>query len=311
MAALRIIVTGGLGFVGSAIISALKEQIPTCSILVLDKGINSSYDPKELGTQFQQVDLTNASEVKRIFRDIDADIVIHTAGYVPPLNVRYTRAQESLTRSINVEGTRNVLNAARDAGCKAFVYTSSCCAVTDDLTGYFANIDERWPVSRKSLPYGESKVEAEEFVLQANTPSFNTCVLRPAVIFGEGDYQLVPAIHACIAKGEALFRLGDGENLWDVAYVGNVADAHVLAVENLLSTRSAAGEVFFIQQNEPITFREFCLAIWREFDYFPPFEVYIPKSLGWTVGLVAECWTWLSGLRTTISRGSVLGQQFH
>ena len=94
--------------------------------------------------------------------------------------------------------------------------------------------------------------------------------------------------------------------MWDTVYVGNVAHAHALAAKNLLSTKTAAGEVFFIQNNEPITFREFTLAVWKEFGHYPPFEVQIPKSLGYLVGLLAEWWTQISGTPTTISRGSVL-----
>jgi sterol-4alpha-carboxylate 3-dehydrogenase (decarboxylating) len=93
--------------------------------------------------------------------------------------------------------------------------------------------------------------------------------------------------------------------LWDTVYVGNVADAHAMAARNLLSTKTAGGEVFFIQNNEPITFREFSLAIWKEFDHYPPFEFGISRNLGYLVGILAECWTMLSGTPTTISRGSV------
>lgn len=54
--------------------------------------------------------------------------------------------------------------------------------------------------------------------------------------------MIVPSIHACVAKGESPFRLGDGMNMWDISYAPNVAYAHALAVENLLTTKSAHGE---------------------------------------------------------------------
>lgn len=255
-------------------------------------------------------------------------------------------------KKVNVSGTQHVVNAARDHGCRALVFTSSCTVVTDDLNGRFPNIDERWPVSKTSSIYGESKVEAEEIVLSANNapttdildqddrygnhghdPNFllehsmSTCVLRPSVIFGEGDSQLIPPIHACIEKGETRYRLGDGHNMWDTVYVGNVADAHVLAVENLLfyqprldesnpgvgglgcgsiESGRAAGETFFIQNNEPIPFRDFSLAVWKEFGHIPPgMEIPIPEGLGWVLGLFAEAFTRASGQATTLCRGSV------
>ncbi|THC88993.1 hypothetical protein EYZ11_011560 [Aspergillus tanneri] len=132
-----------------------------------------------------------------------------------------------------------------------------------------------------------------------------TCSLRPSVLCGPGDDTLVPPIHACIAKGETPFIIGDGLNLWDVTYVANIADAHVLAAENLMSSRTAAGEAFFIQNNEPIAFRDFCLAIWAHFGHTPPFEIRIPQRLAYFAGLVSEWLTWLFGTTTTLSRGSV------
>ena len=140
-----------------------------------------------------------------------------------------------------------------------------------------------------------------------------TCAVRPSVILGPhsrlcpGDYQLVPQIHACIDKFETPFIIGSGENLYDFTFVTNVADAHVLAAENLLSTGTAAGEAFFISNQEPVPFRDFMLAIWREFGHVPPFEVKIPESLAWLAGLIAEMATWVTGTSAlaTLSRGSV------
>lgn len=132
-----------------------------------------------------------------------------------------------------------------------------------------------------------------------------TCALRPSLLCGPGDTQVIPSIHACIAKCETPFVIGDGFNLWDITHVSNVADAHVLAIENLLSSRTAAGEVFFIQNNEPIAFRDFCIAIWAHFGHIPPYEVRIPESLAYLAGLVSEMVTWLMGTTATLSRGSV------
>ncbi|KAL4905382.1 hypothetical protein BDW74DRAFT_152545 [Aspergillus multicolor] len=71
------------------------------------------------------------------------------------------------------------------------------------------------------------------------------------------------------------------------------------SAENLASSRTAAGEAFFIQNNEPIAFRDFCLAIWAHFGHTPPFETHIPKWLACFTGLVSETLTWISGKATT------------
>lgn len=132
-----------------------------------------------------------------------------------------------------------------------------------------------------------------------------TCALRPSVIFGPGDPQMIPSLYACITKGETPFIIGDGLNMWDVTYVSNVADAHVLAVENLLSTGTARGQAIFISNEQPLPFRDFCLAVWKEFGHYPPFEVKIPEALATFAGYLAECVTWTTGSASTLSRGSV------
>ena len=147
---------------------------------------------------------------------------------------------------------------------------------------------------------------AETLVLAASDEKLATCSLRPSVLFGEEDYQLIPSIHACIAKGETPFVIGTGLNMWDVTYVNNIADAHVLAVENLTSTKSAAGQAFFISNNEPVPFRDFCLAIWAHFGHYPQVEIRIPTGLATFVGYLAEKVTWLTGTATTLNSGSVM-----
>ena len=116
---------------------------------------------------------------------------------------------------------------------------------------------------------------------------------------------MIPSLHACIAKAETPYIIGEGFNLWDVTYVTNVADAHVLAAENLMSSKTAKGEAFFIQNNEPIPFRALCLAIWWHFGHIPPFQVNIPITVLWIAGLFAELLSWMLGTVPTLSRGSV------
>ncbi|KAB8268545.1 hypothetical protein BDV30DRAFT_230606 [Aspergillus minisclerotigenes] len=121
-----------------------------------------------------------------------------------------------------------------------------------------------------------TQAAAEAMVLKGSSDTMAACSLRPS--------------------GKAPFIVGDGPNLWDVTYVTNVADAHVLAAENLMSSRTAAGEVFFTQNNEPITFRDFCLAIWAHFGHTPQFEIHIPGTLAYLVGLTCGFLTWRAKL---------------
>ncbi|KAJ5959922.1 uncharacterized protein N7479_007072 [Penicillium vulpinum] len=301
----KVLISGGTGFVGSAVVRALAEKHPNFVIVVIDQSPPRPEHILPEGTTCIQVDITSTNALSKAFEAVKPGIVVHTAGIVPILAERFGRRLEQEVWKINFEGTRNMLDTSKHSGVEVFIYTSSCCVVIDDMRTAYPNINEDWPSALKSTIYGESKAAAEALVLKASSSQMVTCALRPSVLCGPGDYQLVPSIHACIANHETPFLIGNGFNMWDITHVDNVADAHVLAIDNLLSSRTAAGESFFIQNNEPIVFRHFCLAIWAHFGHVPPFEMRIPKSLAYFAGLACETITWLMGKTTTLSRGSV------
>ncbi|KAI9724549.1 MAG: hypothetical protein M1812_000617 [Candelaria pacifica] len=300
------LVTGGLGYVGSALVRALAERYPECAVTVLDIA-SPGPDVKLVGgTRYIQADITVSDQVLAALQSSKPTIVFHTAGIIPLGAARYGKEQRPLVWSTNVEGTRNLLSAAKQMGVKGFVYTSSSTAVMDDLANDYPHVDETLPTVKRLLIYGESKAAAEALVLAASEVSdLATCALRPPMIFGPGGPPVISSIHACIAKGETPFVLGTGFNLTDFIYLDNVVEGLLLAAENLMSTRTAAGEAIFISNNEPVPFRDFCLAVWANFGHTPRFEVRIPRQLAWGIGYIAEWATWVSGTSSTLTRGSV------
>lgn len=153
--ATSVLITGGTGFLGSAIVDAVQEQHPEWMVTVLD--LNSPNVPKPNIT-YKSGNITNAASVNTIVDGIKPDVIIHSAGLVPELAFRYGREQRDRVFDVNVNGTRTMLAAAKKSGVKAFVWTGSCTAITDDMRHQYRNIDERWPTSSHSLIYGESKV---------------------------------------------------------------------------------------------------------------------------------------------------------
>lgn len=298
------LVTGGAGFVGAAIIQSLSARHPDCRITVLDLRIPSQPD-RIPDVAYYQADVTSADEFSRALEHIRPQVVFHAAGVVPPVPQRYSRADDARVFKINVEGTRNALAASKAVGVEAFVVTSSCTVVADALDHELPNVDETLPTFKHSLAYGESKAEAERITLEACDERFPTCAIRPSITFGPGDPNCLPTVYGCIARYETPFVLGSGDNLCDFTYIDNIADAHVLAAENLLSTRTAAGQAFFISGGEPISFRDFCVAVWAEFGHLPPFEVHVPERVAWSAGLVLEWVSWLTGKPIGLCRGSV------
>ena len=152
-----VLITGGAGFLGSAVIDAVQEHHPRWVVTVLDLTLPDV--PKQHVT-YLSGDITNATSVSAIVDDIKPDVIIHSAGLVPTLASRYGREQQDRVFNVNVNGTRNLLAAAKSSGVTAFVWTGSCTAITDDFRHQYRNIDERWPASSHSLIYGESKVRS-------------------------------------------------------------------------------------------------------------------------------------------------------
>ena len=125
-----ILVTGGVGFVGRAIVLAIREQHPNWAVMGFDINAASEEEP---GVTYTIGDLTDIEDVKSVVQRIRPTAIIHTAGIVPELAGRYSRKLEQRIFDVNVGGTRNVIEAAKLAGVRALVYTGSCTAVTDDM----------------------------------------------------------------------------------------------------------------------------------------------------------------------------------
>ncbi|KAF1965747.1 C-3 sterol dehydrogenase/C-4 decarboxylase family protein [Bimuria novae-zelandiae CBS 107.79] len=308
MPSTRILVTGGTGFLGSEIVSALVTA-KVFSITALDLNPPSLNTPSYPSVSYVRCDILNPSALSSLFKAARPEIIVHTAAVNLLGAKRYGTEkrgkEEGAVMRVNVDGTRNVLEAARACGAKGVVYTSSVTVLVDELEGDFRNADEGWGIGRAGTVYGESKTIAEQLVLASNEGGYKTCALRAAPIFGPRDPITIPTIHSCIAHGETPFILGTGTNLQDYVYVANVADAHVLAIHNLLGPGTAAGEAFFITNGEPVTVRDLCLAVWKEFDHFPRFELRIPERMAWWVGWGVEWVSWATGRKATFCRGIV------
>jgi len=149
---------------------------------------------------------------------------------------------------VNVEGTLAVIGACRAAGARRLVYTSSPSVVYNgrDLRG----VDETAPLcERAPSPYPTSKAAAERLVCQSNSADLTTVSLRPHLVWGPGDKNLIPRVLALARQGR-LKIIGDGRNRVDLTHITNVVDAHVLAERASPST--VGGKAYFITNDEPV-----------------------------------------------------------
>jgi nucleoside-diphosphate-sugar epimerase len=235
---MKAFVTGGGGFVGSAIVRKLVDKGVEVGVF----GRNHYPHLEKLGVGQFQGDILDSDLLIRFMRGYDT--IFHVAAKAGIWGPKHEFEQT------NVTGTRNVIGACLANNIQSLVYTSTPSVVFNrrDISG----ADERLPYAKRFLCYyASSKAVAEQMVLGSNSEVLKTCAIRPHLVWGPGDPHLIPRL---IARGKAkkLKQVGNGLNMVDISYVDNVADAHILAAENLFSSATAAGNAYFISQGEPV-----------------------------------------------------------
>ncbi len=266
-----ILVTGGGGFLGGAIVRMLREQGE--KIRSLARHRYPELEP--LGVEQIQGDLADAEAVRNACRGVEA--VFHVAA-----RPGVWGSFESFHRP-NVTGTANVIQACRDCGVERLIYTSSPSVVFDgrDMEG----VDESVPYPRRfHAHYPHTKAIAEQMVIRAARDGLPAVSLRPHLIWGPGDNHLAPRI---LARAHRLRQVGDGANKVDTIYIDNAARAHVQAEARLGENPDLAGKVYFISQDEPI-------ALWEMVNRIlmaggkAPLRKKISPGLAWFTGALCE-----------------------
>jgi nucleoside-diphosphate-sugar epimerase len=272
---MKILVTGGGGFLGQALCRGLRER--GHEVVSLSRNRYGALDA--LGVAQVQGDLAQYDAVLAAAHGCDA--VFHNAAKAGAWGSygSYHRA--------NVAGTQHVLDACRTHGIARLVYTSTP-SVTHRATH---------PVeggSADDVPYGEglkasyaaTKQIAEKLVLAANDAALATVALRPRLIWGPGDNHLLPRL-AERARAGRLRLVGDGGNRIDTTYIDNAAQAHFDAFEHLAPGAACAGRAYFISNGEPRTMRDTVNALLAAVDA-PPVEKSLPFPLAYAVGALCE-----------------------
>jgi len=243
----NVLVTGGGGFLGKVIIRKLiqKNLVPKnlnqikINVTSFSRQWYSSLD--DMGVAQIQGDLCNKIDVVNAFQGMDT--IFHVAakpGIWGSFQSYY---------SVNVTGTKNVIEACMANGVVRLIHTSSPSVIFDESD--MENLDESVPYPSTYLaPYPETKAMAEKLVVKASKTGLSTIILRPHLIWGPEDNHLVPTI---LRRAKRLKRIGPKDDLVDTIYVDNAADAHILAAKKLLTDTSFSGNIYFISQDEPIS----------------------------------------------------------
>ena len=270
---MKVLVTGGTGFLGSAIVQMLLGK--GHSVVSFSRRGDSKLGKS--GNQIQHGDLADLKAVRQAANGCEA--VIHTAA-----KAGVWGPAEEYTRT-NVQGTKNIIQVCRELQIPRLVYTSSPSVV---FTGHDEDgIDESTPYARRFLAdYPRTKALAEQLVLAVNDQKLSTIALRPHLIWGPGDPHLVPRVLSRARAGR-LALLGNGLNLVDSTYVDNAALAHLLALEKLAPDAICAGKTYFISNGEPVPMKTLLNNILAAAD-LPPIKRRLQPQLAYVAGATME-----------------------
>jgi len=247
---MKIVITGGRGLLGSTIVRQLLSRGHDCVVV--------QRTPSEiLGAHEILQDLTD-SECNYSWL-AGADAVIHLAA-----KVGIVGTQEQFYAA-NVGATSRLLTAVREQGVPRFVFASSpsVAHVGSSLMGVGASIAK--PDQVRGW-YSKTKAIAELEVLAANSAELSTIALRPHLVWGPGDTQLIGRI-VQRAQARRLFLIGGGFSLIDTTYVTNAAEAFVLAAE---SPQAGSGTALMVSNGEPRMVRELLERICMAAGVAPP-----------------------------------------
>jgi nucleoside-diphosphate-sugar epimerase len=230
---MRILVTGGTGFTGKALVRRLLDLGHEVVALDYKEGLKTA-ELREWGARVLIGSVTDATVVRQAMEGVE--VVHHLAAAFREMNVPDTYYWE-----VNVQGTRNVLDEALKQGVRKLVYCSTC--------GVHGNIDH--PPGGEDAPiqpadyYQRTKYEAEPLVRTFHQRGLPAAILRPAAIYGPGDPERFLMIFRRVSRGN-FPMFGNGKTLYHPLYIDNLVDAFVAAMAEGVGD----GEAYLIADDE-------------------------------------------------------------
>jgi 2-alkyl-3-oxoalkanoate reductase len=272
---MRVLVTGATGMLGGGVARALAERGDQVTLL--------QRHPAGLGLPEVLTDISDADAVRAAVSNQDA--VIHLAAKVNVIG------PEADYQRVNVEGTRAVVNACVTAGVARLVFVSSPSVAHSGTSVIGRGADSADPLATRG-PYARSKARAEQIALGADQGQLAVVAVRPHLVWGPGDKQLVARVVNRARRGR-LVLIGSGAALVDSTYVVNAVDALVAALDRCVEAR---GQALVVTNGEPRPVAELLIAICHAAAAPKPTR-HVPVGLAHVGGTVVESlWTLAEGL---------------
>jgi nucleoside-diphosphate-sugar epimerase len=263
---MRILVTGGTGFIGRNLIGRLLGE--GHEVFCLVRGTSRRKRLADLGSAFVEGDIIDAESFMNALTRIAPDVVYHCAARV------WDKDEKSLFLS-NVEGTLNVCRACHEQGVGRLIYLSSVAVVSGNVV---TPLTDELPY-KSSDAYGKSKIEAEKIAVEYRERGLRTSIIRPCMVYGEEEpHALDKIIRAVKFRRIPILDVSGMDSKLALVYVGNVVDVLILA----LYKEEALKGTFMVADREIITIRKFLEIIADELGCKSPFTV-----PGWAVHVIS------------------------
>jgi 2-alkyl-3-oxoalkanoate reductase len=235
----RVLVTGASGLLGRRTVAALVAR--GHEVVALQRHASAELDCAQV-----LVDVRDTTAVAAAAARCDA--VVHGAALVGVVGSRHE------FHEVNVGGTEAVIDACRRSGVPRLVVVSSPSVGYESAATVGARAGDPITTRRDRSWYSESKAVAERVALAADGPGLAVTSVRPHVVWGPGDTQLIGRIVERARAGR-LFLVAGGRALIDTTYVDNAADALAVATEQLAPQGALAGRAFVVTNGEPLPVR--------------------------------------------------------
>jgi nucleoside-diphosphate-sugar epimerase len=271
---MRVLITGGTGFIGSQLarrLLASGSEVRLLSLVTTPAEEANAHDIVAQGAELIEGSVTDRTLYDRALAG--ADVVHHIAATMREANVPDRTFWET-----NVEATQDLARASLSHGVRRFVYCGTM-GVTGAVRG--RTVDETAPYQPKDI-YTRTKAAAERWILeQAREHELPATVVRPADVYGPRDQRLLK-LFQMIQKG-TFFYLGDGRGRRHMIYIDDLLDGMIAAQE----LDAALGEVFYLAGAAPVPLRELADEIARQLEVRPP-RLKLPYRPVWLASAVVE-----------------------
>ena len=270
---MKILVTGGAGFIGSTIVDAYIQH--GHQVVVVDNLVTGRFSNLNPEVSFYQLDI-RSSNLAQIFEKERPDVVNHHAAQ---MDVRRSVSDPLYDADVNVKGSLNLLECVRKYDVSQVIYSSSGGTVYGEPE--YLPCDESHPI-HPICPYGGTKYMMEMYLyIYREMYGINYVVFRYPNVFGprqdpKGEAGVVAIFAGHMIRGEQVIIHGDGEQARDFVYVEDCARANVLALE-----KTDGGYVYNLGAGEPTSVNQVFSAL-KEITSYPHDPVFGPARLGET-----------------------------